>query len=62
MMIFDREGQIENALEAKPLDDGIQDTQAARSLIDRMSRSTGMPVIVLSFYERRILRITGSGV
>jgi len=59
LMLFERSKMIGNALEAKPIKDGQEDTTAGRETIDRMSVSTGFPVIVLNFYERRILRIAG---
>jgi Fe-S-cluster containining protein len=62
LMLFDCSHGIENSVEAKPLKDGQQDTEAGKDVIDRMSKSMKRPVIVLNFYERRIQRIAGRGV
>lgn len=58
----DSERHIGNALEAKPLADGQQDTDAGRATIRRMSRDANKPAIVLNFRERCIVRIEGRGV
>ena len=42
--------------------DGAESTPEGRAVINRMSASTGRPVIVVSFYERRIQRVVGSGI
>ena len=59
LMLFDRSHAIDNALEAKPLAPGHEDTPEGRAVIDRMSVSTRLPVVVLNFYERKIQRIAG---
>lgn len=59
LMLFDRTRAIGNAIEAKPLKDGQEQTKEGRELIKEMSRQTQKPVIVCSFYERRIRRIVG---
>jgi len=62
LMLFDNAKGIGNSLQAKPLKDGREETPEGKAIIDRMSRSTGRPVIVLNFYERRIQRIAGGPV
>jgi hypothetical protein len=62
LMLFDRLKGVENALEAKPLKDGQEGTEEGKAIIDRMSSSAGTPVIVLDFYERRVVRIAGRSV
>jgi hypothetical protein len=59
LILFDRSKNIENAIEAKPLSEGKEDTVEGRKIINKMSRSTGMPVIVLNFYERLVKYIAG---
>ena len=59
MMLFDRTKQIDNCLEAKPLEPGAESTPAGLDLIARMSRSVGMPAVVLDFKERRVVRVHG---
>ena len=59
LMLFDRTKRVENGLEAKPLAKGQEESAEGRAVIDRMSRSTSMPVIVLNFHERRVRRIAG---
>lgn len=62
LMLFDSSKGIDNCLEAKPLRDGEESTQEGREVIDRMSKSIGKPVVVLNFYERRVVRIAGRAV
>lgn len=59
LMLFDCSHGIVNAVEAKPLRDGQQNTPEGKELIERMSISMQRTVIVLSFYEREIERIEG---
>lgn len=59
LLLFDRNRRIGNAIEAKPLADGQEETVEGTLLIDRMSQESGMTVIVCSFYERKIRRIAG---
>jgi hypothetical protein len=59
VIIFDENSDIENAIEAKPLANNIENTEAGAELIEKMSRETGKPVIVLDFYKRKVHRIVG---
>jgi hypothetical protein len=62
LMLFDRAHNIGNALSGRPLLEGAADTDEGRAVIDRVSRMAGQPVLVMTFYERRIVRIAGRGV
>ena len=62
LILFDTAHQIENCLEAKPLAPDQEDTEKGRAVINRMSCSFGVPVVVLNFYEKKIKRIVGHGV
>ena len=62
LILFDAAHHIDNALEAKPLKEFQEETEEGKEVIDRMSKSTKMPVIVLNFYERTIQRIVGRGI
>jgi len=62
LMLFDCLNNIQNGLEAKPLDEGVEDTPAGRGIIERLSRSTDMAVLVLSFYEKQLKRVVGRGI
>jgi len=59
LMLFDYTHRIENAAEGKPLKQAQEDVQAGRDVADRMSRSLGKPIVVTTFYERRIKRVVG---
>ena len=59
LILFDRSKKIENAIEAKPLKPDQEITSEGREVIRRMSISTGMPVIVLNFYEKLVKYIAG---
>lgn len=61
MILFDNVNHITGALEAKALDDGVEDTPEGREVIERMSKSTGLPALVIGFYDRQIKRIVGRG-
>lgn len=52
---------IENAVIARPIRVGAQNTDDGMALIKRMSRSFDKPVIVLNFRERSIEQIVGRG-
>ena len=55
-------GIIENAIIAKPLREGQQDTEEGRATIARISRDAGKPAIVLNYPESWIVRVDGRGV
>jgi len=57
-----RTGPIRNALIAKPLWFGAEDEEAGGRAMERISRSSGVPLLVLQFTEFRLLRIVGRGV
>ena len=59
LLLIDRTKKVENAIEVKPLADGVEDTREGREVIKRFSRSYDAPAIVLSFYERRVKRVDG---
>lgn len=59
LMMFDNIHEIENAIKAKPLKDGQELTKEGKAVIARMSTSTGKPIIVLDFYERKIQSVAG---
>lgn len=61
LMLFDNSGLIENALQAKPLREWQEDTPEGREVIERMSKTSGKPVLVVSFYERKLKRVVGKG-
>jgi hypothetical protein len=58
-ILVDRSKGIENAIECKPLWDRAFDEPAGRSAIERISQSTGEPALVISFYERHLVRVVG---
>ncbi len=62
LMLFDYTHRIENAAEGKPLKDGQEETEVGRQVIDRMSVTSGKPVVVTTFYERRIKRVAGRAI
>lgn len=59
LMLFDRSRDVENAIEAKPLASGREETQEAKDVIDRMAISTNKTVLVFNLYERRIVSVVG---
>ena len=59
-ILVDRSRAIENGVECKPLWDGAYDEDAGRAAIHRISKSTGNPALVISFYERQLIRVVGS--
>jgi len=61
LILFDNTKKIGNAITAKPLAYLQEESEEGKKTIERMSRSTGKPVIVLNFYERRVKRIVGEG-
>lgn len=62
LMVFDAVRGIENVVEARPLSEGIESTPHGRELADRISVSTGKPVIVFNFCEHRMVRVVGGPV
>jgi hypothetical protein len=58
-VLIDRAKRIENAIECKPIWDGAADDPCGMGAIVRISRSTGRPALVTSFYERRLVRVVG---
>jgi hypothetical protein len=61
-MLFDTVRRVENAIEAKALEPGREDTEAGRALTEKMSKETGKPAVVIGFYTRGIRRIVGQPV
>jgi len=61
LILVDNSKRITNAFEAKPLAPNVESTPEGVEMINRMSASMGVPIIVLNFYERRIKRIVGRG-
>ena len=59
LMLFDDTKGIGNSLLGKPLKDGQELTREGRAVAQRMSESAGVPVIVMSFYERRPQYVVG---
>ena len=53
---------LEGGLLAKPLWLGAEKEDAARQAIENVSSSADVPVLVLEFTEKRLLRIVGRGV
>jgi hypothetical protein len=58
-ILVDRSKGIENAIECKPLWPGAYDEPAGAGAIERISRSVGEPALVISFYERFLVRVVG---
>lgn len=61
-MLFDVGlNKIDNALEAKPLRPGAEDTPEGIAATERMSLETGLPALVLEFPEQILKRVVGKG-
>ena len=58
-ILVDQSKGIENAVECKPLWDRAYDTPAGKGAIERISKSAGSPALVISFYERFLVRVVG---
>ena len=56
-ILIDRTKDIGNAVEVKPLWPDAADTPEGQETIERVARSKGMAALVLSFYERRLVRV-----
>jgi hypothetical protein len=58
-ILIDRSKGIENAIECKPLWSKAYDEPAGRDAIERISKSTGEPALVISFYETHLVKVVG---
>ena len=64
-MVFDvysPQGPLQYGLIGKPLWLGAEDKGKGMRATENISRSSGMPVLVLHFTESRLLRVAGRGV
>jgi hypothetical protein len=58
-VLFDNVRRVENSIECKPIWDGATETEAGKKAIERVSESMGVPALVISFYERELVRVVG---
>ena len=59
LIMIDRGKEIENAVECKQLAEGAADSVKGKLAIERISRDAGMVALVLSLYERKLMRVVG---
>lgn len=58
LVMFDNKHGMINGYQARPL----APNHEVAEVIDRMSKSLKTPIVVMSFYERRIVRVVGDPV
>ena len=59
LVMFDNKNRMINAYQARPLSPDHEKTPEGKDVIERMSKSLKKPVVVMNFYERRIVRVVG---
>jgi Fe-S-cluster containining protein len=59
-ILVDRLRGVENAIECKPIWQNAASEKEGWEAIQRISKSKGMPALVMSFYERHLVRVVGS--
>lgn len=59
LVMFDNKNRMTNAYQARPLAPDHEKTLEGREVINRMSKSLKKPVVVMNFYERKIVRVVG---
>lgn len=60
-MLIDNVLRIKNAIQAKPIRKGAQDTIEGTAATERISRDTGTPALVCGFPETHMIRVVGRG-